>query len=124
LSVPIPVLQMTPLPHSGAAYALAIIAYVIWIAVGLRRFGLCYLTLAVVPKGVPGWILPLLVPLETISNFIVRPLTHSLRLMATMLAGHMIALLAGSGADYLSTQTDRNVNTGLRVFVGIRSVAM
>src|SRR5699024_12527508 len=68
----IPVLQLPSFSHSGAAYALAIIMYIIWIGVGLRHHGIKYFKLAVVPKGVPSWILPLLVPLEIISNFIVR----------------------------------------------------
>ncbi|NLZ98923.1 MAG: F0F1 ATP synthase subunit A, partial [Micrococcus sp.] len=89
-----------------------------------RHHGIKYFKLAVVPKGVPSWILPLLVPLEIISNFIVRPLTHSLRLMATMLAGHMIIMLAGSGADYLITQTDSIFNAGLGIMVIIGSVAL
>ena len=101
----IPVLQLPTFSHAGAAYGLALIVYAIWIGVGIKRHGVRYLKLAVVPSGVPGWILPLLVPLEIISNFIVRPLTHSLRLMATMLSGHMIVMLAGAGAAYLITQT-------------------
>ena len=120
----IPVLQLPSFSHSGAAYAIAIIMYIVWIGVGLRHHGVKYFKLAVVPKGVPGWILPLLVPLEIISNFIVRPLTHSLRLMATMLAGHMIVMLAGTGADYLITQTDSIFSAGLGIMVIIGSVAL
>ncbi|GAA2030320.1 F0F1 ATP synthase subunit A [Yaniella flava] len=120
----IPVLQLPSFSHAGAAYAIAIIMYIVWIGVGLRHHGIKYFKLAVVPQGVPGWILPLLVPLEIISNFIVRPLTHSLRLMATMLAGHMIIMLAGSGAEYLITQTDSVFNAGLGVGVIIGSVAL
>lgn len=120
----IPVLQLPSFSHAGAAYAIAIIMYIVWIGVGLRHHGIKYFKLAVVPEGVPGWILPLLVPLEIISNFIVRPLTHSLRLMATMLAGHIIVMLAGSGAEYLITQTDSILNAGLGVAVVIGSVAL
>src|SRR5699024_1994279 len=120
----IPVLQLPSFSHSGAAYAIAIIAYVIWIAVGLRRFGSRYLKLAVVPKGVPRLMLALLVLLEIISNFIVRLLTHSLRLMATMLAERMFVLLAVSGAEYLIMQTDSIVNVGLGVLVVIGSVGL
>ena len=120
----IPVLQLPSFSHAGAAYAIAIIMYIVWIGVGLRHHGIKYFKLAVVPEGVPGWILPLLVPLEIISNFIVRPLTHSLRLMATMLAGHMIIMLAGSGAEYLITQTDSIFSAGLGVGVIIGSVAL
>jgi len=120
----IPLLQLPSFSHAGSAYAIALIVYVIWIGVGVRHHGVKYFKLAVVPEGVPGWILPLLVPLEFISNFLVRPLTHSLRLMATMLAGHMIVMLAGSGADYLITQTDSIFNAGLGIGVIIGSVAL
>src|SRR5690625_4874057 len=68
-------LQLPSFSHAGAAYAIAIIMYIVWIGVGLRHHGIKYFKLALVPEGVPGWILPLLVPLEIISNFIVRPLT-------------------------------------------------
>lgn len=120
----IPFLQLPSFSHAGAAYALAVIVYIIWIAVGLRGNGIKYLKLAVVPSGVPWWILPLLIPLEIISNFIVRPLTHSLRLMATMLSGHMIVMLAGSGAEYLITETGNVALQGTGVLVIIGSVAL
>src|SRR5690625_5207449 len=120
----IPLLQLPSFSHAGAAYAIAIIMYIVWIGVGLRHHGIKYFKLAVVPEGVPGWILPLLVPLQLISNFIVRLLRHSLRLMATMLAGHMIVMLAGSGAEYLITQTDSILDAGLGVGVIIGSVAL
>ncbi|GAA5229455.1 F0F1 ATP synthase subunit A [Arthrobacter cryoconiti] len=120
----IPLLQIPSFSHAGSAYAMALIIYLVWIGVGVQKHGLRYFKLAVVPTGVPGWILPLLVPLEIISNFIVRPLTHSLRLMATMLAGHMIVALAGTGARYLIVVQDSLLlnATGVAVIAG--SVAM
>lgn len=120
----IPFLQLPSFSHAGAAYALALIVYFIWIGVGVRHHGIKYFKLAVVPDGVPVWILPLLVPLEIISNFIVRPLTHSLRLMATMLSGHMIIILAGSGASYLITESGNVALQGTGVLVIIGSVAL
>lgn len=120
----IPLLQLPTFSHAGSAYALALIVYVIWIGVGLRHHGPKYFKLAVVPSGVPAWIMPLLVPLEVISNFIVRPLTHSLRLMATMLAGHMIVMLAGSGAAFLITQTHNIALQGTGVLAILGSVAL
>ena len=41
-----------------------------------------------VPPGVPIYILPLVVTIEIIS-FLTRPLSHSVRLFANMLAGHI-----------------------------------
>lgn len=68
--------------------------------------------------------MPLMIPLEIISNFIVRPLTHSLRLMATMLAGHIIVMLAASGARHLIVVQDSLAMNGLGVLVILGSVAM
>src|SRR5699024_6634836 len=95
-----------------------------WIGVGLMNHGLRCFKLAVTPAGGPGWILPVMIPLESISNFIVRPLTPSLRLMATMLAGHIIVMLAASGARYLITVQEGLAYSGLGVAVILGSVAM
>lgn len=116
----IPFLQLPSFSHAGSAYAIAAIIYFVWIGVGVQKHGIRYFKLAVVPTGVPGWILPLLVPLEIISNFIVRPMTHSLRLMATMLSGHMIVVLAGSGAQYLIMEQENILlnATGVAVIAG------
>lgn len=118
----IPFLQLPSFSHAGSAYAIAGIMYFIWIGVGLQRHGIKYFKLSVVPTGVPGWILPLLVPVEIISNYLVRPLTHSLRLMATMLAGHMIVMLAGTGAEHLIMVQDNLALKGVGVLVILASV--
>ncbi len=47
------------------------------------------------PKGVPAWLLPLMVPIEVASYFL-RPITLSVRLFANMVAGHvMLAVIGG-----------------------------
>ena len=55
------------------------------------------------PKGVPIYILPLIVAIEILS-FLSRPVSHSVRLFANMLAGHItlkvfasFIILLGSG---------------------------
>ena len=40
------------------------------------------------PKGIPIYILPLIVFIEVLS-FLSRPISHSVRLFANMLAGHI-----------------------------------
>ncbi|MBK9730759.1 MAG: F0F1 ATP synthase subunit A [Chitinophagaceae bacterium] len=44
------------------------------------------------PPGVPGAVLPILVPIEFISNLVVKPFALMIRLFANMLAGHLIVL--------------------------------
>jgi F-type H+-transporting ATPase subunit a len=77
---------------------LTVVVYGVW-KHGLHFFGLF------VPKGIPIFILPLIVFIEVLS-FISRPISHSVRLFANMLAGHItlkvfasfITLLGGLGA--------------------------
>ena len=102
----IPFIQLPSFSHPGGAYLLAAIVYFTWIGVGLKKHGISYFKRATVPAGVPWYILPVLVPIEIISNFLVRPITHSLRLFATMMSGHLIIMLAGAGIEYLLVLQD------------------
>lgn len=120
----IPLLQLPSFSHAGAAYALAAIVWIAWVGLGLKKHGLKYVKLVTVPSGVPKWLLPLLVPIEFLSNFIIRPLTHSLRLMAVMLAGHIIVMLAGSGAEFLLTQQEGLGYSSLGVLVLLGSIPL
>lgn len=98
----IPIVQFPSFSRVGFAYGLAALVWLIYNGVGIRRHGLFgYLKLQTVPGGVPKVILPLLVPLEFLSNIIVRPITLSLRLFANMFAGHLLLLLFALGGDYL-----------------------
>jgi F-type H+-transporting ATPase subunit a len=83
--------------------ALALTVFFIVIGYGFWKHGLHFLNLFV-PKGVPKAILPAIVIIEVLS-FISRPVSHSVRLFANMLAGHItlqvfaafIIMLAGFG---------------------------
>jgi F-type H+-transporting ATPase subunit a len=83
--------------------SLALLVFVIVVGYGFWRNGLHFLNLFV-PKGVPKAILPAIVIIEVLS-FVSRPVSHSVRLFANMLAGHItlqvfagfIIMLAGAG---------------------------
>jgi F-type H+-transporting ATPase subunit a len=60
-----------------------------------------YLKLQTVPSGIKGPMLLLLVPLEFMSNIVVRPVTLALRLFANMMAGHLLLILFALGGEYL-----------------------
>ena len=88
--------------HIIITAALAITVFLTVLIYGLWRHGLHFFNLFV-PKGVPVYILPLIVGIEILS-FLSRPISHSVRLFANMLAGHItlkvfagfIILLGGS----------------------------
>ncbi|MGO4237473.1 F0F1 ATP synthase subunit A [Pseudarthrobacter sp. YAF2] len=119
----IPVFQLPTFSHVGGAYVLAGLVYITWISIGVKKNGLRYFKLATVPSGVPWYILPIVIPIEIISNFAVRPVTHSLRLFATMLAGHLIVMIAGSGIEYLIMQ-ENFLLKGTSVLVLAGAIAM
>jgi F-type H+-transporting ATPase subunit a len=83
--------------------ALALTVFFIVIIYGFWKNGLHFFNLFV-PKGVPKLILPLIVFIEVLS-FLSRPVSHSVRLFANMLAGHItlqvfaafVIMLAGLG---------------------------
>ena len=73
--------------HIVITAALAITVFLTVLGYGLYRHGLHFFNLFV-PKGVPVYILPLIIFIEVLS-FISRPISHSVRLFANMLAGHI-----------------------------------
>ena len=73
--------------HIIVTAALAITVFLTVLIYGLWRHGLHFFNLFV-PKGVPIYILPLIIFIEVLS-FVSRPISHSVRLFANMLAGHI-----------------------------------
>lgn len=98
----IPFIQFPTFSRSGMVYSLAILSWIIYNAVGIKKHGFGgYLKLQSVPSGIKGPMLLLLVPLEFMSNILVRPVTLALRLFANMLAGHLLLILFALGGEYL-----------------------
>jgi F-type H+-transporting ATPase subunit a len=98
----VPLIQFPTFSRSGMVYALAILSWLIYNIVGIRKHGLVgYFKLQSVPAGITGPILLLLVPLEFLSNILVRPVTLALRLFANMFAGHLLLILFALGGEYL-----------------------
>jgi F-type H+-transporting ATPase subunit a len=74
--------------HIAVTAALALFVFIFSTGVGFYTHGLRFFTFFV-PKGVPVWLLPLLVPIEIIS-YLARPVSLSVRLFANMTAGHVM----------------------------------
>ena len=87
--------------HLIVTLALALLVFLTVFIYGLYKNGLKFFKLFV-PHGIPMYILPLIVVIEVIS-FLSRPVSHSVRLFANMLAGHITlkvfaGFVAGLGA--------------------------
>lgn len=66
----------------------AIAVYGLSLVIGFQIHGAKFVGI-LVPPGTPGWLLPLMVPIELISQ-LARPLSLAVRLFANMTAGHVI----------------------------------
>ena len=90
--------------HIIVTAALAALVFLTVLVLGFAKNGLHFLKLFV-PSGVPIYVLPLVTLIEIIS-FLSRPLSHSVRLFANMLAGHItlkvfggfVVMLLGAGS--------------------------
>ena len=79
--------------HIIITVAFALLVFFTVVIYGLWLHGLRFLKLFV-PKGVPIYILPLVTAIEVLS-FFSRPVSHSVRLFANMLAGHITLKVFG-----------------------------
>jgi F-type H+-transporting ATPase subunit a len=89
----LPFFQISPNSHFAFPLMLALISYVLFNYVGIRKHGFVrYMKMATIPPA-PWYILPLLIPIEFASTFLIRPFSLSVRLFANMFAGHMLLLV-------------------------------
>jgi F-type H+-transporting ATPase subunit a len=87
----IPLVQFPGNARIAVPLFLALLVWFMFNIVGIAKQGFfSYIKSSVVPPGVPKAILPLLVFIEFISTFLVRPFSLAIRLFANMLAGHLI----------------------------------
>ncbi len=81
--------------------ALGLLVFAVVTIYGLWRNGTRFLKIFM-PSGVPVYLAPLIVPIEIIS-YLSRPVSHSVRLFAVMLAGHItLKVFAGFIVDLSS----------------------
>ncbi len=86
--------SFTVTSHIIITFAMAAFVWLLVTIIGFVRHGFGYLRLFV-PAGVPWWLMPVIVPIELIS-YLIRPISHSVRLFANMMAGHtMLKVFAG-----------------------------
>ncbi|MCW2840462.1 MAG: atpB [Aeromicrobium sp.] len=121
----IPVIQFPSMSHIGYPLGIAVLAWLVYNGAGIRKKGfLGYLKHETVPAGMKGPILLLLVPLEFLSNILLRPVTLTLRLFATMFAGHLLVILFALGGEYLLLHSDPLLNKVAGVFSVVLAIGI
>jgi len=89
----VPIAQISPNSHIAFPAFLALISYVLFNYVGIKKFGFRkYMRNSLIPPA-PWFVLPILIPIEFFSTFLVRPFSLAVRLFANMFAGHMLLLV-------------------------------
>ncbi|WP_214413545.1 F0F1 ATP synthase subunit A [Sphaerisporangium fuscum] len=87
----VPVVQFPVASHIAFPIVFAVTIYVIKVYLGIKHQGFIgYFKNMMFPPGLPKFIYVLLAPIEFLSNLILAPFTHAVRLFANMFAGHMI----------------------------------
>lgn len=115
----IPFLNISSNARVGMPIVLAALAYVVFNYVGIKKYGFFkYVKSSIVVPNVPLPLHFLLIPIEFISTFILRPFTLTVRLMANMLAGHIMLVLFFSATQFFFFEAA----AGMKVF-GVFSLA-
>ncbi len=97
----IPFLNIAGTSLIGLPLMLALWVYVMYLGAGIRAQGLGgFLKNNLFPPGVPVFMYVLLTPIEFLTVFILRPATLALRLMANMVAGHLMLVLTFSATHF------------------------
>jgi F-type H+-transporting ATPase subunit a len=79
---------------------LAVIAYVMFIYAGVRKSPGNFFKNSLMPPGVPWPLYIIIIPLEFLSTFIIRPITLTLRLLMNMIVGHLMLVLFFSATQF------------------------
>ena len=108
----------------GYSWGMTIFVFIMYVGLGFKAHGPGYLKQALLPPGLPAYMVPIVVPLEFISTFITRPLTLGIRLFANMFGGHIVVIVFVVGGSYLLTVSHNLVYNVAGVFSVIFSMVM
>ena len=100
----------------------ALITYVTFIGAGIGKQGVGgFFASQLLPPGLPAPMYLLITPIEFLSNFIVRPVTLTLRLLCNMISGHLLLGMTYFGTAILlhelSVLSAASALTGAAMFV-------
>ncbi len=102
----VPGLGLAGTSRMGLPLLLAMIVLVVYLVAGIRKQGLGkYLKSQLFPPGIPPVAYILITPIEILQVFVLRPATLAVRLLANMMAGHIMLAVALVGTHFLLIQS-------------------
>lgn len=97
----IPFLNLAGTSLVGLPIVLACWVFVMYLGAGVKAHGVGgFLKASLFPPGVPPVMYVLLTPIEALTVFVIRPATLAIRLMANMVAGHLMLVLCISATQF------------------------
>jgi F-type H+-transporting ATPase subunit a len=97
----IPFLNMAGSARIGIPIMLALWVFVTYWAVGIKKHGLGgYLKNNLFPPGIPKPIYLIVTPIELLQIVVIRPASLAIRLVANMVAGHIMLVLCFAATQY------------------------
>lgn len=88
--------------HISVTLTIALSYFFAWIIIGVTGLRKEFIYLFY-PKNMPGWLIPLLTVIETIS-FFLRPFSLGIRLFANMLAGHILLHILADALVFMTSK--------------------
>lgn len=115
----VPLLNIAGTSVVAMPMLLALWVYVVYLVSGFRKQGVGYLKNALFPSGVPPFMYVLITPIEILQVFVLRPFTLALRLLANMMAGHLMLVLCFAATQYLLLEASAAIKpAALLTFAG------
>jgi len=105
----IPIFQMPATARIAIPLCLSLLVWVVFIGTGIKHQGLGYFTGLLWPAGVPTALKPLVGGIEFISTIFVTPFSLTVRLMANLMAGHILLVTFGLLTESLVTAETQQI---------------
>ncbi|MFG2002056.1 F0F1 ATP synthase subunit A [Spirillospora sp. NPDC048911] len=121
----VPVLQLPATSHIAFPIVLALVVYVMMLFLSIKHQGLVgYFKNMMFPPGLPKPLYVILAPIELLSNIILRPFTHAVRLFANMFAGHLLIAFFATVAWWFLAEKLTVLGAGIGVVGFLMTVVM
>ncbi|MBP2705199.1 F0F1 ATP synthase subunit A [Microbispora sp. RL4-1S] len=121
----VPLIQIPIASHIAFPIVFAVVIYALRIYLGIKHQGpIGYFKNMMFPPGLPKPIYLLLSPIEFLSNMIIAPFTHAVRLFANMFAGHMLLAFFSSVGFWFLFERLTPLGSGLGVLGAVMTIAM